>query len=368
MYDLLIVGAGLYGSTIAFEAKKRRLKCLVIEKRDHVGGNIYTKKINDINVHYYGAHIFHTGNKQIWDYMNQFAEFNHYINSPLARFKDEQYNLPFNMNTFFQMWGTKTPEEAKARIEEQKQKYNFEEPQNLEEQALMLVGEDIYFKLIKGYTEKQWGLPATQIPAFIIRRIPVRYRYDNNYFNDPYQGIPKGGYNVIIEKMLEGTEVKLNTDYLENKEQFEGLAKKIVYTGEIDKYFGYQFGKLDYRSLRFEHEVLENTDNFQGNAVVNYTEREVPFTRIIEHKHFEFGLQETTVITKEYSVEFEDGIDPYYPINDLKNNELFARYQELANQNEKVHFGGRLGEYKYYDMDKVVASALNNCKSIFENL
>lgn len=368
MYDILIVGAGPYGSTVAYEAKKRGLKCLVVEKRDHIGGNIYTKNINGINVHYYGAHIFHTSNKEIWNYVNQFAEFNHYINSPLANYKNKLYNLPFNMNTFYQMWGTKTPAEALAKIEEQKTKHNYTNPSNLEEQALMLVGEDIYFKLIKGYTEKQWGLQATEIPAFIIRRIPVRLRYDNNYFNDPYQGIPIGGYTAIIEKMLEGIEIQLNTDFLSDKNRFESMAKKIVYTGEIDRYFDYKYGQLDYRSLRFEHQVLENTDNFQGNAVVNYTEREVPYTRIIEHKHFEFGEQKTTVISKEYSEEYKDGTDPYYPINDERNNELFARYKKLADSKKNIHFGGRLGEYKYYDMDKVIASALSNCESIFNNL
>lgn len=362
MYDLLIVGAGLYGSTIAFEAKKRGLKCLVVEKRDHIGGNIYTKNIQGIHVHFYGAHIFHTCNKQIWDYVNQFATFNHYTNSPLANYKGVLYNLPFNMNTFYQMWGTKTPEAAKAKIEEQKQKYNFSNPANLEEQALMLVGEDIYEKLIKGYTEKQWGLPATDIPAFIIRRLPVRFRYDNNYFNDPYQGIPVGGYSKIIEKMLDGTKVLLNTDFLEDKNRLESQAKQIVYTGELDRYFNYKFGKLDYRSLRFEHENLNNTDNYQGNAVVNYTEREVPYTRIIEHKHFEFGEQATTVISKEYSADYKDGMDPYYPINDAKNNALFSSYKELAKEKENVHFGGRLGEYKYYDMDKIIESALHNCE------
>jgi UDP-galactopyranose mutase len=368
MYDILIVGAGPYGSTVAYEAKKRGLKCLVVEKRDHIGGNIYTKNIKGINVHYYGAHIFHTSNKEIWKYVNQFAEFNHYINSPLANYKNKLYNLPFNMNTFYQMWGTKTPAEALAKIEEQKRKHNYTNPSNLEEQALMLVGEDIYFKLIKGYTEKQWGLQATEIPAFIIRRIPVRLRYDNNYFNDPYQGIPIGGYTAIIEKMLEGIEIQLNTDFLSDKNRFESMAKKIVYTGEIDRYFDYKYGQLDYRSLRFEHQVLENTDNFQGNAVVNYTEREVPYTRIIEHKHFEFGEQKTTVISKEYSEEYKDGTDPYYPINDERNNELYARYKKLADTKKNIHFGGRLGEYKYYDMDKVIASALSNCESIFNNL
>ncbi|SET55669.1 UDP-galactopyranose mutase [Draconibacterium orientale] len=368
MYDILIVGAGPYGSTVAYEAKKRGLKCLVVEKRDHIGGNIYTKNINGINVHYYGAHIFHTSNKEIWNYVNQFAEFNHYINSPLANYKNKLYNLPFNMNTFYQMWGTKTPAEALAKIEEQKRKHNYTNPSNLEEQALMLVGEDIYFKLIKGYTEKQWGLQATEIPAFIIRRIPVRLRYDNNYFNDPYQGIPIGGYTAIIEKMLEGIEIQLNTDFLSDKNRFESMAKKIVYTGEIDRYFDYKYGQLDYRSLRFEHQVLENTDNFQGNAVVNYTEREVPYTRIIEHKHFEFGEQKTTVISKEYSEEYKDGTDPYYPINDERNNKLYARYKKLADNKKNIHFGGRLGEYKYYDMDKVIASALSSCESIFNNL
>ncbi len=366
IYDFLIVGAGPYGSTLAYECKKRGYKCLVIDKRDHIGGNLYCKEINGINVHYYGAHIFHTKNKEIWDYVNQFATFNNYINSPLAYFKGELYNLPFNMNTFYQLWGTVTPAEAIAKIEEQKSKFNYTEPKNLEEQALMLVGEDIYTKLIKGYTEKQWGLPATSIPAFIIKRIPVRLTYNNNYFNDPYQGIPMGGYNVIINKMLEGIDIRLNTDYLEERAELETLAKKVIYTGEIDKYFDYKFGKLAYRSLRFEHKFLPNNDNFQGNAVVNYTDKEVPFTRILEHKHFEFGQQKGTVITHEYSADYGKDMTPYYPINDSKNNELYEKYKQLAKQKSNIHFGGRLGEYKYYNMDQVIESALNDSAKLFK--
>ncbi len=365
MYDFLIVGAGLYGATMAFEAKKRGFKCLVIERRAHTGGNIYCKKINGINVHYYGAHIFHTKNKKIWEFINQFTEFNNYINSPLALYKGKMYNLPFNMNTFYQLWNTVTPEEAKTIIDKQKNKYCFTEPQNLEEQALMMVGEDVYFKLIKGYTEKQWGQPATLIPAFVIKRLPVRFTFNNNYFDDPYQGIPIGGYNTIIDQLLNGTEVKVNTDYFTNRNELKNKAKKIIYTGEIDRFYDYQFGKLKYRSLKFEHEELKGIKNFQGNAVVNYTDKDVPYTRILEHKHFEFGNQPNTVITKEYPIDFTEETEPYYPVNDDFNNNLFEQYKHLANQNPNIHFGGRLGEYKYYNMDQVISRAFNDSTLLF---
>jgi UDP-galactopyranose mutase len=367
MYDLIIVGAGLYGAVIAYEARKRNFRCLVVEKRVHTGGNIYCKNINDIHVHYYGAHIFHTSNKKIWDYVNQFVQFNHYINSPIANYKGELYNLPFNMNTFYQLWKVKTPEEALAKINGQRLKYHNSDPKNLEETALSLVGEDIYFKLIKEYTEKQWGKPATEIPSFIIKRIPLRFTFDNNYFNDPYQGIPIGGYNQLIDYLLDGTEVCLSTDFLDNKQKWEGLAKKIIYSGEIDRYFNYCFGRLEYRSLRFEHQLLEGVFNYQGNAVINYTEKEIPYTRILEHKHFEFGKQPDTVITKEYAIDFTEGNDPYYPINDTKNNELYSKYKTLAEQNTKLHFGGRLGGYRYYDMDQVIELALNDIEKILKS-
>lgn len=357
MYDYLVVGAGLYGAVFAYEAKKKGKTCLVIDKRDHIAGNIYCENIEGINVHKYGAHIFHTSNKEVWDYMNQFAEFNHYINSPIAVYKDETYNLPFNMNTFNKMWGVRTPQEAKKKIEEQKAECNFAEPKNLEEQALTLVGRDVYEKLVKGYTEKQWGRSCTELPAFIIKRLPCRFTYDNNYFNDRYQGIPIGGYTKIVEKMLEGIEVQLNTDYFELIKENKDIAKKVIFTGMIDEYYQYQFGHLQYRTVRFETEVLD-CDNYQGNAVVNYTEREVPYTRVIEHKHFEFGTQEKTVISKEFSMEWEPGIEPYYPVNNEENNAVYQKYQDLANQEENVIFGGRLGHYKYYDMDKVVEAAL----------
>ena len=320
-YDCLIVGAGLYGSIFAFEMNKKGKKCLVIDKRDHIGGNIYCENIEGINVHKYGAHIFHTSNKEVWEYINQFCEFNNYINSPVANYKGEIYNLPFNMNTFNKLWGVRTPEEARRKIEEQKKEFGIVESKNLEEQAISLIGKDIYEKLIKGYTEKQWGRKATELPAFIIKRLPVRFIYDNNYFNDRYQGIPIGGYTKIIEKMLEGIEIKLNTNFFDNREYFENIAEKIVFTGMIDEFYNYQFGKLEYRSLRFETEIL-NEENYQGNAVVNYTEREIPYTRIIEHKHFEFGKQEKTVITREYPSEWKEGDEPYYPVNDEKNNNL----------------------------------------------
>ena len=361
-YDYLIVGAGLYGSIFAYEMNKKGKKCLVIDKRDHIGGNIYCENIEGINVHKYGAHIFHTSNKEVWEYINQFCEFNNYINSPIANHKGEIYNLPFNMNTFNKLWGARTPEEAKRKIEEQKKEFRIVEPKNLEEQAVSLIGKDIYEKLIKGYTEKQWGRKATELPAFIIKRLPVRFIYDNNYFNDRYQGIPIGGYTKIIEKMLEGVEVKLNTNFFDNRENFESIAEKIVFTGMIDEFYNYQFGKLEYRSLRFETEIL-NEENYQGNAVVNYTEREIPYTRIIEHKHFEFGKQEKTVITREYPSEWKEGDEPYYPVNDEKNNKLYEKYRELAEKEVNIIFGGRLGEYKYYDMDKVIEKVLRDIKN-----
>ncbi|HOO27202.1 MAG TPA: UDP-galactopyranose mutase [Lachnospiraceae bacterium] len=360
VYDYLIVGAGLFGSIFAHEMKKAGKTCLVIDKRDHIGGNIYTKEMEGIHVHMYGAHIFHTSSQTVWNYINTFAEFNRYTNSPVARYKDELYNLPFNMNTFHALWGVKTPEEAKAKIEEQKAEgagNEASEPANLEEQAIRLIGRDIYEKLIKGYTEKQWGKRATELPAFIIKRLPVRFVYDNNYFNDKYQGIPEGGYTGIIEKMLDGIEVKLGEDFFADRAGYEAAADKIIFTGMIDEFYDYRFGELGYRSLRFETKLLD-MDNFQGNAVVNYTEYEVPYTRIIEHKHFEFGTQEKTIITKEYPADWKKGDEPYYPMNDEKNNALFKKYKALAEKETRVIFGGRLGEYKYYDMHQVVARAL----------
>ena len=361
-YDYLIVGAGLFGAVFAHEAVKDGKTCLVIDKRDHIGGNVYTENVEGINVHKYGAHIFHTSDKEVWDYVNGFAEFNRYTNSPVARYKDELYNLPFNMNTFYNLWGVKTPDEAKAVIEEQKAEAlsgrENDEPKNLEEQAICLAGRDIYEKLVKGYTEKQWGRRATELPPFIIKRLPVRFTFDNNYFNDKYQGIPVGGYTAMIEKMLCGAEVRLNVDYLANKKEYDDITSKIVFTGMIDQYFDYCYGQLEYRSLRFETEVLD-IQNYQGNAVVNYTEYEIPYTRIIEHKHFEFGTQDKTVITKEYPAKWQKGDEPYYPMNDEKNNELFRKYKELAEKEENVLFGGRLGEYKYYDMHQVVRRALD---------
>ena len=359
-YDFLIVGAGLYGAVMAHELGKQGKKCLVIDRRDHIAGNIYCEDIEGIHVHKYGAHIFHTSDKRVWDYINQFAEFNNYINSPVAVYKDELYNMPFNMNTFSKMWGIRTPQEAKEIIQKQIKELNITEPKNLEEQALSLAGTDVYEKLIKGYTEKQWGRPCTELPSFIIKRLPFRFIYDNNYFNDRYQGIPMGGYTKIVEKMLDGIEVKTNTDYFEFIKKNPDVAEKTVFTGMIDEYFGYKLGALEYRSVRFETEVLD-TDNYQGNAVVNYTDREVPYTRIIEHKHFEFGRQEKTVISREYSSEWHQGMEPYYPVNDEKNNALFAEYRELADQEKNVIFGGRLGNYKYYDMDKVIEAALEVC-------
>lgn len=356
-YDYLIVGAGLFGAVFAYEATKKGKKCLVIDKRDHIAGNIYTKETENINVHQYGAHIFHTSDRKIWDYVNSFADFNNYINSPVAVYKDELYNLPFNMNTFSKMWNIKTPSEAKAIIEKQIEELNITEPQNLEEQALSLVGTDVYEKLIKGYTEKQWGRDCKELPAFIIKRLPLRFTYDNNYFNDRYQGIPIGGYTKIVEKMLEGSDVLLDTDYFEFIKDNEGIADKVLFTGMIDEYYDFCYGHLEYRTVRFETEVLE-CDNYQGNAVVNYTDREVPYTRIIEHKHFEFGKQEKTIISREYSTEWEPGMEPYYPVNNERNNDLFEKYKALADKEEKVIFGGRLGNYKYYDMDKVIIAAL----------
>lgn len=356
-FDYLIVGAGLFGSVFAYEATQRGKKCLVIDKRNHIAGNIYTENIEGINVHKYGAHIFHTSDKAIWEYVNRFADFNNFINSPIASYKDELYNLPFNMNTFSKMWGIKTPAEAKAIIAGQIANLNIGEPQNLEEQALKLVGTDVYEKLIKGYTQKQWGRPCTELPAFIIKRLPLRFTYDNNYFNDRYQGIAIGGYTQIIEKMLAGSEVKTDTDYFEFIKENPDIAEKTVFTGQIDEFFGYRYGALGYRSVRFENEILD-TDNYQGDAVVNYTDREVPYTRIIEHKHFEFGKQEKTVISREYSAEWQPGIEPYYPINDEANNALYEKYKTLAATRPDVIFGGRLGQYKYYDMDKVIAAAL----------
>lgn len=359
-YDYLIVGAGLFGAVFAHEAAERGKKCLVIDRRDHIGGNIYTEEVEEIQVHRYGAHIFHTSNKQIWDYVNQFAEFNNYINSPVAVYKNELYNLPFNMNTFSKMWNIRTPQEAKDIIAAQIADLNITDPSNLEEQALSLVGKDVYEKLVKGYTEKQWGRDCKELPAFIIRRLPLRFTYDNNYFNDRYQGIPVDGYTKMVEKMLEGIEVRLETDYFQVRNEID--ADTTVYTGPIDEYFGYTLGHLQYRSLRFETEKLD-CENYQGNAVVNYTAADVPYTRIIEHKHFTFGKQPVTVITREYSSEWKPGEEPYYPVNDSKNTELYRKYQELAEQEQGLIFGGRLGQYQYFDMDKVIASALSCVES-----
>ena len=357
-YDYLIVGAGLFGSTFAYEMSKIGKKCLVIDRRNHIGGNVYCEKINDINVHKYGAHIFHTSDKKIWDYVNFFADFNNYINSPIANYKGELYNLPFNMNTFTKLWkDVITPNDALNKIEEQRKELTSE-PTNLEEQAISLVGRDIYEKLVKGYTEKQWGKECRELPAFIIKRLPVRFTFNNNYFNDRYQGIPIGGYNVIIEKMLSNCDVELNVDFLKEKEKYLAKADKVLYTGMIDEYFNYSLGNLDYRSLKFETELLEGVSNYQGNAVINYTDRETPYTRIIEHKHFEFGEQKDTVITREYPCDWQLGDEAYYPVNDDKNNSLFEKYKELALKEENIIFGGRLGHYKYYDMDKVIIAAL----------
>ena len=363
-YDYLVVGSGLYGAIFAHEANKRGKKVLVIDKRPNIAGNIYTEEVEGINVHKYGAHIFHTNNKEVWQYITQFAEFNRFTNSPVANYKGELFSLPFNMYTFNKMWGVVTPEEAAAKIEEQRQEIKGE-PKNLEEQAISLVGRDIYEKLIKGYTEKQWGRPCSELPSFIIKRLPVRLTFDNNYFNALYQGIPMGGYTKMVENMLEGIEVRLNTDYLENKEELDSLADKVVYTGPIDAYFNYKLGTLEYRSVRFETEVLDKP-NFQGNAAVNYTDVETPWTRIIEHKWFEFGTQPKTVISREYSSEWKLGDEPYYLVNDEKNGALYAEYKKLGEAETKVIFGGRLGEYKYYDMDAVIAAALAKVKEVFE--
>lgn len=367
-YDYVIVGAGLYGATFAYLAHKAGKKCLVIEKRAHLGGNVHCDVIEGINVHTYGAHIFHTSNKRVWDFVNQFAPFNRYTNSPIANFRGKIYNLPFNMNTFYEMWGTVTPEAARAKIEEQRKSCGISEPKNLEEQAISLVGRDIYEILVKEYTEKQWGRKCTELPPFIIKRLPVRFTFDNNYFDDAYQGIPVGGYNKIIEGLLDGVEVRINTDFFAEREKWEAIGKKIVFTGKIDEYFGYQFGKLEYRTVRFETEIL-STHNFQGNAVVNYTSRDVPYTRIIEHKHFESEnpaySHAKTVISREYSSEWTDGAEPFYPVNDERNSTLFQKYAEKA-QSAPYVFGGRLAEYRYYDMDDVIAKAMADFEDIEE--
>lgn len=366
-YDYLVVGAGLYGAVFAHEAKKAGKSVLVIDKRPNIAGNVYTEPVEEIQVHKYGAHIFHTNNKKVWDYVNQFTEFNRFTNSPVANYKGELYSLPFNMYTFNKMWGVVTPEEAAAKIEEQRKEAGISEPKNLEEQAISLVGRDIYEKLIKGYTEKQWGRPCTELPSFIIKRLPVRLTFDNNYFNALYQGIPIGGYTQMVANMLDGIEVELNADYLKDKAKYDAIADKVVYTGAIDAYFDYKLGALEYRSVRFETELLD-VPNFQGNAAVNYTDAETPWTRIIEHKWFEFGKDADgndlpkTVISKEFSSEWKPGDEPYYPVNDDKNGKLYAEYKKLADNEKNIIFGGRLGEYKYYDMDAVIASALNMCE------
>ena len=367
-YDYLIVGTGLFGAVSAYLLSQKGKKCLLIDKRPHIGGNIYTEEINGINVHKYGAHIFHTSNKKVWDFVNSFVEFNRYTNCPVANYKGELFNLPFNMNTFYQMWGVKTPAEAEAKIAEQKAEavkaLGGREPQNLEEQALTLVGKDIFEKLIKNYTEKQWGRKCTELPAFIIKRLPVRLIFDNNYFNDKYQGIPEGGYTKLVEAMIDDCEVRLSTDYFEHKAELDALADKVIYTGEIDRYYDYRYGHLQYRTVSFETELLEGVSNYQGNAVVNYTDSETPFTRIIEHKHFEFGNQPDTVISKEFSKEWQPGDEPYYPVNDDRNSELYAKYKTLADAEKNVIFGGRLAEYKYYDMHKVIESAMEMIEKI----
>lgn len=365
-FDYVIVGSGLYGSVFAHEAHKRGKKCIILDKRTHKGGNVFCENIENINVHKYGAHIFHTNDRDIWDYVNSFVEFNRYTNSPLANFKGELYNLPFNMNTFYQLWKVKTPQEAQDKIQGQIEKLNIVNPQNLEEQALSLVGVDIYEKLIKGYTEKQWGRKCTELPAFIIKRLPVRFNFDNNYFNDKYQGIPIGGYNKLIEGLTQGIEVRTSVNYFENRQFWDEKAEKVVFTGNIDEYFDYSEGYLEYRSLHFEHEVLD-VPNFQGNAVVNYTEGHIPYTRIIEHKHFEFGTQAKTVVTKEYPKEWKLGMEAYYPVNDDKNMKTYNAYKERSKGEAHVIFGGRLAEYKYYDMHQVVGSALANTKKIFND-
>lgn len=360
-YDYLIVGAGLFGSVFAREAMDKGKTCLVIDRRDHIGGNIYTEEMEGIQVHRYGAHIFHTSDRKIWNYINRFTEFNHYINSPIAVYKNELYNLPFNMNTFSKMWNIRTPQEAKQIISEQIRNLNITNPANLEEQALSLVGTDVYEKLVKGYTEKQWGRSCKDLPAFIIRRLPLRFTYDNNYFNDRYQGIPMEGYTAMIEKLLKGADIRTGTDFLKERKAYDKIAGKVVFTGMIDEYYEYQLGALAYRSVRFETEVLD-CDNYQGNAVVNYTDREIPYTRIIEHKHFAFGQQKKTVISREYSSEWKVGDEPYYPVNDADNSKLYEEYRKLAEKEENVIFGGRLGSYRYYDMDQVIGSALEAAK------
>ena len=361
-YDYLIVGAGLFGAVFAHEATKRGKRCLVVEKRRHIGGNVFTEEVEGIQVHKYGAHIFHTSNEEVWQYVCQFARFNNFINSPVANYKGKLYNLPFNMNTFYQMWGVKTPAEAAAKIDEQRKAAGIVDPANLEEQAISLVGEDIYRILIKGYTEKQWGRDCRDLPASIIRRLPVRFTFDNNYFRDRFQGIPEDGYTAMVEKMLDGVEVRLNTDFLEQKTELESIADKVIFTGPIDAYFDYVYGPLNYRSVRFETEILP-IQNYQGVAVVNYNEREIPFTRIIEHKHFVFGTQEKTVISREYPSEWKLGVEAYYPVNDGPNTALYERYKALAENQKRVHFAGRLGQYKYFDMDKVIAEALEYARS-----
>jgi UDP-galactopyranose mutase len=365
-YDYLIVGAGLYGSVFAHEAHKRGKRCLVIEKKGHVAGHIYTEKISDIHVHKYGAHIFHTNNEVVWRYVQQFAKFNNFINSPIAFYKGKVYNLPFNMNTFHQLWGVVTPDEALQKIREQHRKRFYDNPQNLEEQAINLVGEEIYLKLIKGYTEKQWGREATKIPAFIIKRLPLRFSYDNNYFNDPYQGIPVGGYTAVVERMLSDIDIRVNSDFYKDYKNWKEYANKLVFTGMLDEFYDHRFGFLEYRGLRFEHEELP-MENFQGNAVVNYTDREIPYVRIIEHKHFEFGTQPTTIVTKEYPHDWKYGDEAYYPINDDINNQKFQQYSELAKMDKDIIFGGRLANYKYYDMDKVIQSALLDVEMEFQS-
>lgn len=363
-YDYILVGSGLYSGAINYLARQEGKSCLVLEKREHIGGNIYCEDVEGIHVHKYGAHIFHTSNKKVWEFVNSLVEFNRYTNSPIANYKGEIYNMPFNMNTFSKMWGVRTPEEARKKINEQRAAVQGE-PKNLEEQAISLVGTDIYQKLVKGYTEKQWGRDCKDLPSFIIKRLPVRFTYDNNYFNDAYQGIPIGGYNVLIEKLFEGADIETGVDFLENREKYMGMGEKIVYTGAIDAYYDFCYGKLEYRTVRFETEVLD-MENYQGVAVVNYTDRETPYTRVIEHKHFEFGTQPKTVISREYSTDWKEGMEPYYPVNDEKNQELYQKYAEKASGEEKVIFGGRLGEYKYYDMDKVIESAMKMWEKLGE--
>lgn len=365
MYDVLIVGAGLTGATIAYELNKKNKKCLVIDKRSHIGGNCYCEKINNINVHKYGAHIFHTNNKKIWNYINEFTNFNNFINTPIANYKNELYNLPFNMNTFVKLWDdVKTPTDAQRKIEVQKKEIKNKVPINLEQQAISLVGKDVYFKLIKEYTEKQWGRDCKELPSFIIKRLPVRFTYNNNYFSDYFQGIPEDGYNIIIKKMLANVEVRLNEDFFKKRDEYENIAKKIIFTGMIDEFFNYQLGKLEYRSLKFEHEIFKDIDNYQGVAVMNFTSHDVKYTRIIEHKHFEFNDCKGTIITKEYPIEFKKGNEAFYPINDNKNNELYKKYEELSKKQNKVIFAGRLGLYKYYNMDEAINNAIEIAKKI----